>query len=123
MGTYVVRRLIVAVPTLLGITVLVFFFLTLIPASPFDRPEIAGVDKPFGLDLGLPIAYLGWLADAIQGNFGYATMGNSLRWSTSVAEHSRRRHWSERPSRSELWWASRWACCPRSARTRNWTSS
>ena len=75
MGTYIVRRLIVAVPTLLGITVLVFFFLTLIPASPFDRPEIAEVDKPFGLDLGLPIAYLGWLADAIQGNFGYATIG------------------------------------------------
>jgi peptide/nickel transport system permease protein len=80
MGTYIVRRLIVAVPTLLGITVLVFFFLTLVPgfAPPFVPPEIAGVDKPFGLDLGLPIAYLAWIADAIQGNFGYATIGGFL---------------------------------------------
>ena len=45
MGTYIVRRLIVAVPTLLGITVLVFFFLALVPgaASPFFRPASAGV--------------------------------------------------------------------------------
>jgi len=77
MGTYIVRRLIVAVPTVLGITVVVFVFLTLLPgpASPFLRSETAAVGQPFGVDLGLPIAYLAWLVGAFQGNLGYAAVG------------------------------------------------
>lgn len=80
MRTYVVHRLIVVIPTLVAITVLDFLFLSLVPGgggpvSAFTPPELARNGRPEGVDLALPIAYLAWLVEAIQGNFGYAAVG------------------------------------------------
>ncbi len=85
MGTYIVRRLLIAIPILLGITVLVFLFLALAPGDPvsaFIRPELGNNEEMrkqiilrYGLDQPLPIRYLRWLAEALQGNLGYKATG------------------------------------------------
>lgn len=85
MGTYIVRRLLIAVPILFGITVLVFLFLALAPGDPvaaFIRPELGQneamrriIIERYGLDQPLPIRYIRWLAEALQGNLGYRLVG------------------------------------------------
>jgi peptide/nickel transport system permease protein len=85
MTTYIVRRLMVAIPVLLGITILVFLFLALAPGDPvsaFIRPELANnaqvrqaIIARYGLDQPLPIRYVRWLVEALQGNLGYRLVG------------------------------------------------
>jgi peptide/nickel transport system permease protein len=85
MGTYIVRRLLISIPILIGITVLVFVFLAIAPGDPvsaFIRPELASneamrkiIIERYGLDQPLPVRYLRWLAEALQGNLGYAAIG------------------------------------------------
>ncbi len=85
MTTYIVRRLLVAIPVLLGITILVFLFLALAPGDPvsaFIRPELANnaqvrqtIIARYGLDQPLPIRYVRWLVEALQGNLGYRLVG------------------------------------------------
>ena len=85
MGTYIVRRLLVSIPVFFGITMLVFLFVALAPgdaASAYTKPEfqanpaaLAAVRERFGLDQPLPIRYLRWLANAVQGELGYRTVG------------------------------------------------
>lgn len=81
MLTYLARRIIlVFLPTLLGISVLVFAAMRLIPGSFVDvmigigpdvsqaqRDEIA---RSYGLDKPLPVQYLLWLGNASTGDFG-----------------------------------------------------
>ena len=85
MITYIIRRLLIAVPIFFGITILVFLFLALAPGDPvaaFIRPELAtnealrqSIIQRYGLDQPLPIRYLRWLAEAAQGNLGYKAIG------------------------------------------------
>jgi peptide/nickel transport system permease protein len=83
-GSYIVRRILISIPVLLGITVLVFVFVALTPgdaASAYSRPELrldpqalAAVRHRFGLDQPLPIRYVSWLLNTLQGNLGYSTV-------------------------------------------------
>jgi peptide/nickel transport system permease protein len=85
MSTYIIRRLLVSIPILIGITVLVFFFIASAPGDPvsaFIRPELANnaeirriIVERYGLDQPLYIRYLRWLAEALQGNLGYSAIG------------------------------------------------
>jgi peptide/nickel transport system permease protein len=85
MGTYILRRALIAVPILLGITVFMFVFLAIAPGDPvsaFIRPELAGNEQirqiiiaRYGLDQPLPIRYIRWLAEAVQGNLGFSAIG------------------------------------------------
>lgn len=81
MITFIIRRLLISIPVFLGITILVFTFIALAPGSIADalvRPEL-GVDpaareaiiKRYGLDQPLPIRYVLWLSNALQGELGY----------------------------------------------------
>jgi peptide/nickel transport system permease protein len=78
MWKYVSRRLIQLVPVLLGVSVLVFFGMHLIPgdvvvlllgekASP---SEIERLRHQLGLDQPIYIQYLHFLSDALRGDFG-----------------------------------------------------
>ncbi len=74
---FIARRLIQAVPTLFGITLVVFFVTRLAPGDPvnFADPRITGEDiarvrAARGLDQPLPIQYLRWLSGAIRGDLG-----------------------------------------------------
>jgi peptide/nickel transport system permease protein len=85
MSTYIIRRVLISIPILIGITVLVFLFIALAPGDPvaaFIRPELnsnaemrAIIIQRYGLDQPLPIRYIRWLAEALQGNLGYKFVG------------------------------------------------
>ncbi len=88
MVSYIVRRVLIAIPILLGITVLVFLLLALAPGDPvsaFIRPELRTneemrriITERYGLDQPLPVRYIRWLGEAVQGNLGYKTGGVGL---------------------------------------------
>ena len=74
------RRLLGAVPLVLGIATLVFVVLQLAPGDPaiyLLRPGmtaevVAQMRTNFGLDDPLPVRYLKWLAALFTGDFGYS---------------------------------------------------
>lgn len=78
MGIYIVRRLLNLIPVLLGITLLVFAFLHLIPGDPAvvmagerATPEqVAALREQLGLNQPLPIQYLVFLGNLLRLNFG-----------------------------------------------------
>lgn len=81
MSRYVVRRLIQAVPLLLGITVLVFAILKAIPGGPLaayeGNPNVTPEDMKrlehaLGLDQPVPIQYASWLGHFVTGDWGYS---------------------------------------------------
>ncbi|HVA05290.1 MAG TPA: ABC transporter permease [Acidimicrobiales bacterium] len=84
MTTYIVRRLLTALPVLFGITILVFLFLALAPGDPvsaYINPELGQnevvrqiIIKRYGLDQPLPVRYVSWLVQALQGNLGYTAV-------------------------------------------------
>ena len=75
---YILRRLLLMVPVLFGVTVIVFLVISLIPGDPakailgtFATPEnVAKVNHDLGLDRALPIQYFIWLRNLLHGDFG-----------------------------------------------------
>jgi peptide/nickel transport system permease protein len=81
MSKYVVRRLLIAVPVLLGISVILFSVLALAPGDPFEElatnanvpPEVAQrLRAQFGLDDPLPVRYVRWLTSMVRGDWGFS---------------------------------------------------
>ncbi len=78
MSTFIRRRLLQAVPTLFGITVLSFVLLHLAPGDPVSLsapPDATAEDlqaarEAYGLDQPLPVQYLAWLEGLARGEFG-----------------------------------------------------
>src|SRR5919206_289475 len=79
MGRFVIRRLVQAVPTFFGITLLSFTVLRLAPGDPIlllfgaqnlRAEEIAALRAAYGLDQPIPIQYLSWLGHLLTGDFG-----------------------------------------------------
>lgn len=75
---YVARRLLLLVPLLLGLTVVVFAMMAAIPGDPatailgsFATPEnVERLNRQLGLDEPLPVQYLTWLGNLLQGDMG-----------------------------------------------------
>ncbi|WP_226626547.1 ABC transporter permease [Alloyangia pacifica] len=75
---YVIRRLLLIIPTLLGLSVIVFAIARLLPgdpvglaAGPNATPEvIASVAAEFGLDKPIPVQYWTYLTGLLQGDWG-----------------------------------------------------
>src|SRR6202022_1760559 len=81
MGQYVLRRLLIAVPSLLGISLVLFTVLALAPGDPFSDlatnpnvpPEVAqALRAKFGLDDPIYLRYLHWLVAMAQGDWGFS---------------------------------------------------
>ena len=81
MGHYLLRRLAIAVPSLLGISVVLFTVLALAPGDPFAEmalnpnvpPEVqANLRKQFGLDDPGWQRYFRWLAAMFRGDWGFS---------------------------------------------------
>jgi peptide/nickel transport system permease protein len=75
------RRLVVMIPTLLGISIVLFSILAMAPGDPFEElalnPNIPAevrlnLRHQFGLDDPLPVRYLRWLTSMLQGDWGYS---------------------------------------------------
>jgi peptide/nickel transport system permease protein len=81
MTDYVIRRLLVAIPSLLGISLILFTVLALAPGDPFSElatnpnipPEVrANLREKFGLDDPILVRYLRWLVAMAQGDWGFS---------------------------------------------------
>jgi oligopeptide transport system permease protein len=76
MLSYALRRIAVAVPTLLVIVSLSFAIVRLAPGGPFDQEQTlapavrANLDRLYGLDRPLAVQYLRYLAALAHGDFG-----------------------------------------------------
>ena len=81
MGRFITRRLIQAVPLLLGISVITFGILKAVPGGPLaiyeSAPGVTDADldrlqHAFGLDQPLPVQYVSWLGKFVTGDWGYS---------------------------------------------------
>ena len=78
MGAYLLKRLLLAVPTLFGASVIIFLLIHIAPGDPvrvmlgpMDDPALrAKLVQQLGLDLPLHEQYLRWLTKAVRGDFG-----------------------------------------------------
>ncbi len=78
MGTYVLRRLLLTFPVLIGISVVVFLTIKMIPGDPAAamlgpqaRPEdIAALQEALGLNKPLPVQYWRWASRVVRGDLG-----------------------------------------------------
>ena len=78
MGSFILKRLVSAVPVLLGTTVIVFLIMSLIPGDPatailgsYATPEnVEKLNRDLGLDKPMAQRYLIWLANMLTGDFG-----------------------------------------------------
>lgn len=78
MAPYILKRLLSLVPVLLGITLLVFGFLHLIPGDPAvvllgeraTPDQVAALRSQLGLDKPLPVQYLTFLSNLLRFNLG-----------------------------------------------------
>jgi peptide/nickel transport system permease protein len=83
MATYLLRRLLLLVPVVLGISAVVFGLSHLIPGDPVlvllgqeaTAAEAARLRSVLGLDQPLPVQYVIWLGRAIQGDLGKTLFG------------------------------------------------
>jgi peptide/nickel transport system permease protein len=81
MGRYLLRRLLIAVPSLLGISIVLFAVLALAPGDPFGElasnpnvpPEVgAALRAKFGLDDPIALRYVRWLSAMLHGDWGFS---------------------------------------------------
>ena len=78
MWGYVGRRLALAIPTLLGASIIVFAMVHLAPGDPIaavmpadaSRADIEATKKAYGFDKPLPVQYVVWLGKVVQGDLG-----------------------------------------------------
>ncbi|MPV85899.1 ABC transporter permease subunit [Ostreibacterium oceani] len=99
MGAYFIRRLLLVIPTFIGITFLVFLITRLVPGGPLEEllqqiqlagadgagnsqtnsgetlsdEQLAELEQFFGLDQSIPQAYMAWMGKLLQLDFGVST--------------------------------------------------
>jgi peptide/nickel transport system permease protein len=104
MASYLLRRVLLCVPVLLGITIINFAFIRLAPGDPISMmtpPEVLEtgsqqisdavrhqMEVRLGLDQPLPIQYLDWLREIATGN-----LGRSLSTGRSILPELSERLW------------------------------
>jgi peptide/nickel transport system permease protein len=81
-GAYLIRRFLLMLLTLFGISVLVFVMLRIVPgniadilfdsAGMIDPVEKAQLEKDFGLDKPIPVQYIRWISGLAHGDLGYS---------------------------------------------------
>ena len=90
MRQYILKRLMLAIPTLIGVSLIVFFLVRLIPGDIVEQiagdtpppPEFrAQIEKELGLDKPAIQQYFTWLGGVLRFDFG-----DSLRQRTPVSE-------------------------------------
>ena len=81
MASYLLRRLLIAIPSLLGISLILFTVLALAPGDPFSEmatnpnvpPEVReAIRASFGLNDPIKVRYLRWLAAMAKGDWGFS---------------------------------------------------
>jgi peptide/nickel transport system permease protein len=81
-GTYLVKRFLLMVLTLIGISIIIFVLLRLMPgniadimfdsAGFVDPAEKAAIEKELGLDLPIPVQYYHWIRGLLVWDLGFS---------------------------------------------------
>ena len=84
MGRYLLRRLVISIPVLIGISMFTFAMVAIAPGERGDGDDqprngrlartgmVEQQEAKLGLDQPLPIRYLRWSQQILQGNLGYS---------------------------------------------------
>jgi len=83
MGQYIFRRCLMMVPMLIAVSIAGYFLVNLAPGDPVSaliNPDSGGISaadlearkEALGLNAPLPVRYVHWLGEALQGNLGYS---------------------------------------------------
>jgi len=75
---YIIKRLLLFIPTLFGVSIFVFFLVHLVPGSPAvsmlgvraTEERVAAIEEELGLNEPLPIQYINWLSGVLTGDLG-----------------------------------------------------
>ncbi|PRD42942.1 glutathione ABC transporter permease GsiC [Phyllobacterium phragmitis] len=78
MAAYIIKRLFAAIPVLLGLSVIIFLIMAMIPGDPatailgsYATPEnVERLNRSLGLDKSLPQQYVIWLGNLLHGDLG-----------------------------------------------------
>lgn len=80
MGTYILRRFLLMIPILLGVSLVTFIIVRSIPGDPVEvllgadrrtsAEQIEAIRKSYGLDQPLPVQYIKWLGHVLTGDLG-----------------------------------------------------
>ena len=95
MLTYIARRILGMIPTLIVVSILTFIIIQLPPGdflttlsiqaaqtgSSMDEGAMEALRRQYGLDQPMFVQYLSWIAGFPRGDFGY-----SIEWKTPVAD-------------------------------------
>jgi peptide/nickel transport system permease protein len=77
-GRYVAWRLLLAIPTLIGVSLILFVILHIAPGGPeamligdqYNEEMAAAARRNLGLDRPLPVQYAAWLGSLVRGDLG-----------------------------------------------------
>ena len=81
MGRYIIRRLLIAIPLLVGVSLILYFLMRLAPGGPeavygqnphMRAEDITRLKELMGLNDPIHVAYGKWLWQFIQGNLGHS---------------------------------------------------
>jgi len=82
LGSYLVKRLLLMLLTLIGMSIIIFLLLRLMPgnivdimfdsAGFVDPAEKANIEKELGLDQPIPVQYANWIIGLIQWDLGFS---------------------------------------------------
>jgi peptide/nickel transport system permease protein len=84
MKEYILRRLLLVIPTVLGVTMVVFLMMRFIPGDPvslllgdyYTEEAAATIRQKYGLDRPLHVQYVLWLERLISGDWGRSIIAN-----------------------------------------------
>jgi ABC-type dipeptide/oligopeptide/nickel transport system permease component len=92
MLAYILRRILMLIPVLLGVTVVSFSLLHLVPGDPAEvlggqeasKEDIERIRREYGLDQPLPVQYVRFVGNALRGDLGISIQTrhpvNELLW-------------------------------------------
>lgn len=86
MISYIIRRCLLTIPVLIGISIISFGIVQLAPGEPTDLfmdPEISAEDREaylehYGLNDPIPVQYVKWMGQIVQGNLGYSLITEGM---------------------------------------------
>ena len=125
MFAYIVRRLALMLVTLIGISIIIFVLLRVVPgnivdilfdaAGFVDPTDKANLEKELGLSQPIVVQYLNWICGLLHGDLGYSYVSEKPALQEISAAHSDHRAAGGRwrccsPPRSAFHWASSARC-------------
>lgn len=95
MTAFLLRRLLSVIPTVLGVSVLTFTLMYMVPGGPLDVDGIqspdtrAHLEKLYNLDKPLPTRYLLYVGNALRGDFGKSIVYRNVNVSDIISNRFR----------------------------------